>query len=69
MRWQRAGGSQDTTVAATPGQAAELHERIGALIRDWSREWREDAAARPDESRRVVLALAHIHPVHGAEPQ
>jgi DNA-binding transcriptional ArsR family regulator len=67
--WQRAGGSQDTTVAATPAQVADLHERIGAVMRDWSRECREDAAARPEEPRRVVLALAHVHPVVETEPQ
>ncbi|MGN6576783.1 MAG: ArsR/SmtB family transcription factor [Nocardioides sp.] len=67
--WQRAGGSQDTTVAATPAQAADLHERIGALLRDWSRECREDAVSRPDDSRRVVLALAHVHPLVEGEPR
>lgn len=61
--WQRAGGSQDATVAATAAQAADLHERIGAVIRDWARECREDADRRPDEPRRIVLALAHVHAV------
>jgi len=63
--WQRAGGSQDTTVAATAAQAADLHERIGTVLRDWSRECRADAEAHPEELRRVVLAFAHVHPVAG----
>jgi DNA-binding transcriptional ArsR family regulator len=62
-RWQRAGGSQDTTVAATAAQAAELHERLAAVMREWSRECRDDLERRPDQDRRVVLAFAHVHPL------
>jgi DNA-binding transcriptional ArsR family regulator len=61
--WQRAGGSQDTTVAATAAQVTELHERLAAVMREWSRECREDVERRPHRDRRVVLAFAHVHPL------
>ncbi len=68
-QWQRAGGSQDTTVAATPAQVADLHERIGTVMGEWARECRTDADQRPDASRRLVLAFARVHPVAGTEPR
>ena len=60
--WRRAGGSTDTTVAATSEQLADLCTRLDDLLREWSAACRRDADERPDEDRRAVIVLAHAAP-------
>lgn len=60
--WRRAGGSQDSTTAATPAQVQDLLERVQALMREWGEECRQDTEDHPDADRLPVLFFAHAGP-------
>jgi DNA-binding transcriptional ArsR family regulator len=60
--WRRAALSADTYVVATLDQLGDLHERMLALVVDWSNECRVDATQHPHAERRPVRAIVRAFP-------
>jgi DNA-binding transcriptional ArsR family regulator len=66
--WRRAASSTDTVVPATPGQLADLGERLRQLTEEWSRACLDDQSRRPDAERLPVRLVLRAFPSGPVRP-